>query len=52
MMFVVICVGFWIGWHLWQVRMESKNYEDDMKVLQHGDNMAKALRGKKVLRSM
>jgi hypothetical protein len=52
MMFVVICVVFWIGWHLWQVRMESKNYEDDMKVLQHGDNMAKALRGEKVLRSM
>lgn len=49
---VIICVLFWIGWHIWQIRMESANYADDMKTLQHGDNMAKALRGEKVLRSM
>ena len=52
MVMVVVAVLIWIGWHIWQVRMESLNYEDDMKVLKQGDNMAKALRGEKVLRSM
>lgn len=52
MILVVVAVVIWIGWHIWQVRMESSNYEDDMKTLKHGDNMAKALRGEKVLRSM
>ena len=51
-LFVIIAVVGWLGWHIWQVRMESKNYEDDMKTLKQGDNMAKALRGEKVLRSM
>lgn len=51
-LFVIIAVVAWIGWHIWQARMESSNYEDDMKTLKQGDNLAKALRGEKVLRSM
>lgn len=51
-LFVIIAVVAWLGWHIWQIRMESSNYEDDMKTLKQGDNMAKALRGEKVLRSM
>lgn len=49
---VIVCVLFWIGWHIWQIRMESANYDDDMATLKQGDNLAKALRGEKVLRSM
>ena len=51
-LFVILAFVIWIVWHFWQVRMESANYEDDMKTLKQGDNMAKALRGEKVLRSM
>jgi hypothetical protein len=49
---VIVCFVLWIVWHIWQSRMESSNYNDDMETLKHGDNMAKALRGEKVLRSM
>jgi hypothetical protein len=49
---VIIGVIFWIGWHIWQFRMENANYEDDLKTLKHNDNMTKALRGERILRSM
>jgi len=49
---VIIGVAFWIIWHIWQWRMEAHNYQDDLRVLQHNDNLAKALRGEKVLRPM
>lgn len=49
---VVIAVAFWIVWTVWQWRMESSNYNDDMRTLKQNDNMTKALKGEKVLRSM
>lgn len=49
---VLIALVFWIGWHIWQFRMENSNYEDDLKTLKLNDNMAKALRGEKILRPM
>jgi hypothetical protein len=49
---VLIGVILWIAWHIMQIRMENKNYVDDLKTLKHNDNMAKALRGEKILRSM
>jgi hypothetical protein len=49
---VIIGVVFWIVWHIWQFRMENANYEDDLKTLKHNDNMTKALRGERILRSM
>ncbi|MFM9842676.1 MAG: hypothetical protein ACKVOI_06880 [Dongiaceae bacterium] len=49
---VLIGVVLWIGWHIWQFRMENSNYADDLKTLKLNDNMAKALRGEKILRSM
>jgi hypothetical protein len=52
MLLVIVGVVFWVGWHIWQARMESANYADDMATLKKDDNMAKALRGEKVLRSM
>jgi hypothetical protein len=48
----IICIVFWIGWHIWQFRMENSNYADDLKTLKQGDNMDRALRGEKILRSM
>jgi hypothetical protein len=49
---VIIGVVFWVVWHIWQFRMENRNYEDDLKTLKQNDNMTKALRGERILRSM
>jgi len=48
----IILIVFWIGWHIVQFRMENRNYEDDLKTLKQNDNMTKALRGERILRSM
>ena len=49
---VILCVVFWIGWHIWQARMENSNFVDDLKTLKKNDNMTKALRGERILRPM
>ena len=49
---VIVGLVFWIGWHIWQFRMENANYEDDLKTLKQNDNMTKALKGEKILRPM
>lgn len=49
---VVIGLVFWVVWHIWQFRMENANYRDDLETLKVNDNMNKALRGERVLRSM
>lgn len=49
---VIIGLAFWIIWHIWQFRMENANYSDDLETLKQNDNMNKALRGERVLRSM
>lgn len=48
----IILIVFWIGWHIWQIRMEESNYHDDMKTLKQGDNMDRALKGERILRSL
>ncbi|MBL8710775.1 MAG: hypothetical protein JNL25_16400 [Rhodospirillaceae bacterium] len=48
----IVCVAFWIFWHVAQWRMEDSNFSDDMKVLKQGDNLQRALKGEKILRSM
>lgn len=52
MVWFIVCVAFWLVWHVLQWRMEEANYQDDMEVLKKGDNMERALKGEKVLRSM
>lgn len=48
----IILIVVWIGWHIWQIRMEESNYNDDLKTLKQGDNMERALKGERILRSM
>lgn len=52
--FLLFLVGlvFWIGWHIWQLRMEKSNYQGDSETLKQNNNMDKALRGESVLRPM
>ena len=49
---VILGFAFWIGWHIWQIRMENANYEDDLNTLKQNDNMSKALKGERILRPM
>jgi len=48
----IVAVVIWIGWHIWQFRMENSNFEDDLKTLKQNDNMSKALKGERILRPM
>ena len=48
----IVAVVIWIGWHIWQFRMENSNFEDDLKTLKLNDNMSKALKGERILRPM
>jgi hypothetical protein len=52
MVLVIVGLVFWIGWHIWQARMETSNYNDDMETLKRNGNMERALKGEKILRSM
>jgi len=49
---VIIAVALWIIWHFLQMRMENRNYEDDLRTLKQNDNMTKALKGERILRPM
>ena len=51
-LFVILAFVIWIGWHIWQFRMENANYRDDLETLKHNGNMEKALKGERILRSM
>ena len=52
MLWVVLGFVVWIVWHIWQARMESSNYNDDLATLKKNGNMERALKGEKILRSM
>lgn len=49
---VLVGVIFWIGWHVWQIRMENANYTDDLETLKQNGNMGRALQGEAILRPM
>ncbi|MDP6353339.1 MAG: hypothetical protein QF926_03280 [Alphaproteobacteria bacterium] len=42
----VLGMAFWIGWHLWQTRFESKTYAEEMRSYAGDpDKLEKAMRG-------
>ncbi len=45
----IIGMAAWIIWHIWQVRHESKAYEEEMQILRKEGNVDRALRGERVL---
>jgi hypothetical protein len=49
---VVIGFVFWIGWHIWQFRMENANYHDDVETMKQNGNFHRALNGERILRAM
>jgi hypothetical protein len=40
---VIICLVFWIGWHVMQIRMENRRLEAQAARLRQGDNLQKAI---------
>jgi hypothetical protein len=52
MLWAGIALALYVVWVIMQWGMESRNYEDDLKVLKVPGNMERALKGEKILRPM
>lgn len=40
---VILCVIFWIGWHIWQIKMENRLLDEEARNLRQPGNLQKAL---------
>ena len=40
---VVLGIIFWVGWHIWQIKMESKRLQTEAQQLRQGGNLQKAV---------
>jgi hypothetical protein len=40
---VVLCIIFWIGWHVLQIRMENAQLDEEARKLRQGGQLKKAL---------
>jgi hypothetical protein len=41
-------MAFWIGWHIWQSRFESRTYQDDLERLNSPDKIERAMRDQRL----
>ena len=41
--FTIIAVAVWIGWHVWQIKNENNSYDEQTSKLQ--GNLSKAISG-------
>lgn len=49
---VVLCVIFWVGWHVWQIKMENKGLDDEVRRLRQGGNLQQAVNSEHSLERM
>lgn len=49
---VVLCVILWVGWHVWQIKMENKALEDEAKRLRQSGNLQQAVSSEHTLERM
>lgn len=40
---VALCVIFWVGWHILQIKTENKQLDDEAKMLRQSGRLQKAL---------
>jgi hypothetical protein len=40
---VILAFIFWIGWHIVQLRMETRQQDEEARLLRQGDNLLKAV---------
>lgn len=45
---VILGVAFWIFWHVWQMRFEGRTYDEDKKLLNGPEGIAKAMRDQRL----
>jgi hypothetical protein len=48
MLLWIIGMILWIGWHVWQVGNESKEYAEEAEKYTQGEKLLKAIRGERV----
>lgn len=39
----LLCVIFWVGWHIWQIKIENKRLEREDVMLRQSGNLQKAV---------
>ncbi|HWA46823.1 MAG TPA: hypothetical protein VG742_01045 [Dongiaceae bacterium] len=49
---VLIGIVFWIGWHIWQIKMENKQLEDEARALRQSGNLQRAVEAEHTLERM
>ena len=52
MLMVFLLVIFWVGWHVFQVRAESRQHDEEARVLRQGDNLQRVLQAEHTLERM
>jgi hypothetical protein len=45
MLWFVLGMAFWIGWHVWQIRAENRTFAQDMQRLRDAGDIEAALEG-------
>jgi hypothetical protein len=40
---VILGLVFWVGWHIWQTRMETKEFEEDLARIKQAGGVSRAL---------
>lgn len=40
---VLLCVIIWVGWHIWQIRMENRRLDEQCRELRQSGSLQKAV---------
>lgn len=43
-LWLIVCVALWIIWHIWQTRIEKKQYEDEVRRYGDPETLRKLIR--------
>ena len=49
---VIVLAIFWVGWHVAQMRAESRYLEDKARKLREGDNLQRAVQAERTIERM
>ena len=52
MLMVIVLIAIWIGWHVIQMRAESRDHEEDARLLRQGDNLHRVIQEEHTLERM
>jgi hypothetical protein len=52
MLLVLLLVIFWVGWHVVQVRSETRQHEAEARSLRQGDNLHRVLEEEHTIQRM